>query len=193
MDLESARQGRRHHRRQRRHRARRRQGPRRRGCAHRASPRATPTGSTRRRAEVAGRARRAGAVAVACDVATAEGCAAAGRRGREGVRRRRHPDQQCRHRQQRDDHGGARREVAVLLGPARDGGGPAGARPGAGDAPARRRRHPQQRLDLRRAAALVRADLQRHQGGAGDVLQDAGDRVHQGQHPGQRDQCRASC
>ena len=38
---------------------------------------------------------------------------------------------------------------------------------------ARRRGDPAQRLDLRGAAALVRADLQRHQGGADDVLQDA--------------------
>ena len=40
------------------------------------------------------------------------------------------------------------------------------------------------------AAALVRADLQRHQGGAGDALQDDGDGIHQGQYPGQRHQPR---
>ena len=35
-----------------------------------------------------------------------------------------------------------------------------------------RRRHPAQRVDLRRSAALVRADLQRHQGGVADVFQE---------------------
>ena len=59
------------------------------------------------------------------------------------------------------------------------------------DAPARRGRDPAQRLDLRRAAALVRAHLQRHQGGAGDVLQDALDRGGRRQHPRQRHQSRA--
>ena len=58
------------------------------------------------------------------------------------------------------------------------------------DEAARRRRHPQQRLDLRRAAALVRADLQHHQGGADDVLQDARQRGDQGQHPRQLHQSR---
>ena len=36
-------------------------------------------------------------------------------RDRSGVRRRGYPDQQCRHRHQRDHHGRAGREVAVLL------------------------------------------------------------------------------
>ena len=53
------------------------------------------------------------------------------------------------------------------------------------DEAARRRRHPAQRLDLRRPAALVRADLQRDQGGADDVLQDARQRAHPRQHPRQ--------
>ena len=69
-------------------------------------------------------------IAVACDVATAEDCDALDRRGEQRVRRRRHPDQQRRHRLERDHPGGARRQVAVLLGPARHGGGAAGARPG---------------------------------------------------------------
>ena len=43
---------------------------------------------------------------------------------------------------------------------------------------ARRRRDPQQRLDLRHAAAVVRADLQRHQGRAADALEEHGERVH---------------
>ena len=86
---------------------------------------------------------------------------------------------------QRDDHGGAGREVAGLLGSARDGRGAAGARARAADEGARRRRHPAQRLDLRRPAALVRADLQRDQGGADDVLEDAVDRGHRRQHPRQ--------
>ena len=49
---------------------------------------------------------------------------------------------------------------------------------------------PPQRLDLRRPAALVRADLQRHQGGADDVLEDARHRGRQGQHPRQLHQPR---
>ena len=64
------------------------------------------------------------------------------------------------------------------------------ARPGARHARARRRRDPQQRLDLRPAAALVRADLQHHQGSAGDVLQEPRQRADPVQHPGQRAQPR---
>ncbi len=58
------------------------------------------------------------------------------------------------------------------------------------DEEARRRRHPPQRFDLRGAAALVRADLQRHQVGADDVLQDARERGGEGQHPRQLHQSR---
>ena len=57
-------------------------------------------------------------------------------------------------------------------------------------AAARRRRDPEQRLDLRGAAALVRADLQRHQGRAADALEEHGDRVHPDGHPGQHGQPR---
>ena len=94
----------------------------------------------------------------------------------QGFRRRRHPDQQRRHRQQRNHHERAGREVAVLLGPARDGRGAHVTRADPGHAPARRRRDPEQRLDLRQAAAGLRADLQHHQGRADDVLEVPGQR-----------------
>ncbi len=54
----------------------------------------------------------------------------------------------------------------------------------------RRRRDPEQRLDLRGAAALVRADLQRDQVGADDAVEDHGDRVHPEEHPGELHQPR---
>ena len=142
-------QGRRHHRRQRRHRP---------GGGGGARARRARTSSWRARQEerLKKEARRVAkeygvkTLAVACDVATRRGLRRARRGDAEEVQGRRHPDQQCRHRLERDDHGGARREVAGLLGPARHGGGAAGARAGALDEEARRRRRPPQRLDLRR-------------------------------------------
>ena len=124
------------------------------------------------------------AVGHACDVATADGCASLVDAAK-GLRRRRHPRQQRRHRLERDHPRRPRRQVAGLLGPARHGRRPPRPRPRAADGRPRRRRHPQQRLDLRRPAALVRADLQRHQGRPADALEEHGDRVHPHGHPGQ--------
>ena len=66
---------------------------------------------------------------VACDVATREGTDALIADVGRAFGGARHPDQQRRDGLQRDGHGGARRQVAGLLGPARDGRGPARARP----------------------------------------------------------------
>ena len=71
---------------------------------------------------------------------------------RASLRRDRHPDQQRRHRHQRDHFGCAGREVAALLGPPRDGGRTPVARPGPRHAAPRGRGDPQQRLDLRQTA-----------------------------------------
>ena len=64
-------------------------------------------GEERVRAEAARIAatHRVKALGVACDVATRAGTDRSDRRGREGVRRRRHPDQQRRHRLERDGDG----------------------------------------------------------------------------------------
>ena len=74
-------------------------------------------------------------------------------------------------RHERNDHGCAGRAMAVLLGTACHGGDSAGARAGAVDEAARRRRDFQQRLDLRDAADVQRADLQHDQSGAGDDVE----------------------
>ena len=188
MDMGSARQGRGDHRRQHRHRARGRQRPCRRGRRHRASPRAQADRLRRRGAARSPSAHGVETVPVACDVATAEGSPAliaaaekafggadilinnAGTGSNETIMEA--PDEKWQH--YWELHVMAAVRLARGLVP--------------GMKTARRRRDPPQRLDLRHAAALVRADLQRHQGRADDVFQDARQRGDQGQHPRQHDQ-----
>ncbi len=67
------------------------------------------------------------AVPVPCDVATGGGRAGTDRRGARQFRRRRHPRQQCRHRVERDDHGGAGRKWQAYWELARHGRRAAGA------------------------------------------------------------------
>ncbi len=118
------------------------------------------------------------------------GCASLVEADAQRLRRLRHPRQQRRHRLERDHPRRRRRQVAGLLEPPRHGRRPPRPRPRADDGRARRRRDPQQRLDLRHAAALVRADLQRHQGGAADAVEEHGERVHPAERPGQHRQPR---
>ena len=186
MDLGLSGQGRGDHRRQRRHRARRRPRASPRRASHlviaaRDGDRARRRGATRSPSEHGVQA-----VPVACDVATAEGCARAGRRGRDGLRRRRHPDQQCRHRLATRRSWRRRTRSGSTTGTCtswrrcgwRAAWCPAMKR-------ARRRRHPPQRLDLRRRSRSGTSRSTTHQGGADDVLQDARQRGDQGQHPRQ--------
>ena len=121
MDLGLSRQDRGHHRRQRRHRARGGRGVcgrgRQRG-ARGARRRARSARGGADREPTTASAHRASPATLRPPTGCAELIAAAA-----AIRRRRHPHQQCRHRLERDHRRGRRRQVAVLLGPARHGRG----------------------------------------------------------------------